>query len=97
MRASSHRCYTLSRCILARIIALGFPEGPFSNVEASPGSILRWHRQSWARKDQGGFMSISTKSQGPVENYLLAALPDEVLARLLPHLKQVSFALGGVV
>jgi CRP-like cAMP-binding protein len=42
-------------------------------------------------------MSISTKSQGPVENYLLAALPDEVLARLLPHLKQVSFALGGVV
>jgi hypothetical protein len=42
-------------------------------------------------------MSISTKPQGPVENYLLAALPDEVLARLLPHLKQVSFALGGVV
>ena len=42
-------------------------------------------------------MSISTKSQGPVENYLLAALPDEVLARLLPHLEQVSFALGGVV
>jgi len=42
-------------------------------------------------------MSISTKSQGPVENYLLAALPDEVLARLLPHLKQVSFALGAVV
>jgi hypothetical protein len=42
-------------------------------------------------------MSISTKSQGPVENHLLAALPDEVLARLLPHLKQVSFALGGVV
>jgi hypothetical protein len=46
MRASSHMGYTLSRCILARIIALSFPEGPFSNVEASPGSILRWHRQS---------------------------------------------------
>ena len=42
-------------------------------------------------------MSISTKSQGPVENHLLAALPDEVFARLLPHLKPVSFALGGVV
>jgi hypothetical protein len=46
MRASSHMGYTLSRRILARIIALGFPEGPFSNVEASPGSILRWRRQS---------------------------------------------------
>jgi hypothetical protein len=42
-------------------------------------------------------MSISTKSQGPVENRLLAALPDKVLARLLPHLQPVSFALGGVV
>ena len=42
-------------------------------------------------------MSISTKSQGPVENYLLVALLDEVLARLLSHLEQVSFALGGVV
>jgi CRP-like cAMP-binding protein len=42
-------------------------------------------------------MSISTKPQGPVENYLLAALPDDVLARLLPHLQPVSFALGGVV
>jgi hypothetical protein len=42
-------------------------------------------------------MSISIKPQGPVENRLLAALPDEVLARLLPHLQPVSFALGGVV
>jgi hypothetical protein len=42
-------------------------------------------------------MSISTKPQGPVENRLLAALPDEVLARLLPHLQPASFALGGVV
>jgi hypothetical protein len=33
-------------------------------------------------------MSISTKPQGPVENRLLAALPDEVLARLLPALRQ---------
>ena len=39
-------------------------------------------------------MSISTKPQGPVENRLLAALPDKVLARLLPHLQPVSFALG---
>jgi hypothetical protein len=46
MRASSHMGYTLSRCILARIIALGFPERPFSNVEASQDSILRWPRQS---------------------------------------------------
>jgi hypothetical protein len=50
-----------------------------------------------ARKDQGSFMSISTKPQGPIENRLLAALPDEVLVRLLPHLQPVSFALGGVV
>ena len=42
-------------------------------------------------------MSISIKPQGPVENRLLAALPDEVFARLLPHLQPVSFALGGVV
>ena len=42
-------------------------------------------------------MSISTKPQGPVENRLLAALPDKVLARLLPHLQPVSFALGGGV
>ena len=42
-------------------------------------------------------MSISTEPQGPVENRLLAALPDEVFARLLPHLQRVSFALGGVV
>jgi CRP-like cAMP-binding protein len=42
-------------------------------------------------------MSISTKSQGPVENRLLASLPDEVLARLLPHLQPASFALGSVV
>ncbi len=42
-------------------------------------------------------MPISTKSQGPVENHLLAALPDEVFARLLPHLQPASFALGSVV
>jgi CRP-like cAMP-binding protein len=42
-------------------------------------------------------MSRSTKSQGPVENRLLASLPDEALARLLPHLQPVYFALGGVV
>jgi hypothetical protein len=42
-------------------------------------------------------MPISTKPQGPVENRLLASLPDEVFARLLPHLQPVSFALGGVV
>ena len=42
-------------------------------------------------------MSISTKPQGPVENRLLASLPNEVFARLLPHLQPVSFALGGVV
>src|SRR6266545_3189780 len=42
-------------------------------------------------------MSFSTKPQSPVENRLLAALPDEVFARLLPHLQPVSFALGGVV
>ena len=42
-------------------------------------------------------MPISTKSQGPVENHLLAALPAEVYERLSPHLQPVSFALGGVV
>ena len=42
-------------------------------------------------------MPISTKPRGPVENRLLAALPDEVFARLLPHLQRVSFALGDVV
>ena len=42
-------------------------------------------------------MSIATKPQGPVENHLLAALPDEVFVRLLPHLQRVSFALGDVV
>ena len=42
-------------------------------------------------------MPISTNSQGPAENRLLASLPDEVLDRLLPHLQPVSFALGGVV
>jgi hypothetical protein len=42
-------------------------------------------------------MPISTKSQGSAENRLLAALPDEVFDRLLPHLQPVSFALGGVV
>src|SRR5262245_11798303 len=42
-------------------------------------------------------MSISTKPQGPIENRLLAALTDEVIARLLPHLQPISFSLGGGV
>jgi hypothetical protein len=42
-------------------------------------------------------MSIATKPQGLVENRLLAALPDEAPAGLLPHLQPVSFALGGGV
>ena len=42
-------------------------------------------------------MSISTHSQGPAENRLLASLPGEVFARLLLHLQPVSFVLGGVV
>jgi CRP-like cAMP-binding protein len=42
-------------------------------------------------------MPISTKSQGPPENHLLAAFPDEVYERLLPHLQPISFALGDVV
>ena len=42
-------------------------------------------------------MPISTKSQSPIENHLLAALPDEVYERLLPHLQPISFELGGVV
>ena len=42
-------------------------------------------------------MPISTKPRGPIENRLLASLPDEAFARLLPHLQRVSFALGGVV
>jgi CRP-like cAMP-binding protein len=41
--------------------------------------------------------SFSYKSQGSVENRLLADLPDEVLDRLLPHLQPVSFALGDIV
>ena len=40
---------------------------------------------------------FSYKSQGAAENRLLAALPDEVFDRLLPHLQPVSFALGGIV
>jgi hypothetical protein len=40
---------------------------------------------------------VSYKSQGSVENRLLAALPDEVFDRLLPHLQPVSFALGDIV
>jgi CRP-like cAMP-binding protein len=40
---------------------------------------------------------FSYKSQGSVENRLLADLPDEVLDRLLPHLQPVSFALGDIV
>jgi CRP-like cAMP-binding protein len=40
---------------------------------------------------------FSYKSQGSVENRLLADLPDEVLNRLLPHLQPVSFALGDIV
>ena len=42
-------------------------------------------------------MSISTKSQNPLENHLLAALPEEVYKHLLPHLEPVTFALGEVV
>ncbi len=40
---------------------------------------------------------FSYKSQGSVENRLLAALPDEAFDRLLPHLQPVYFALGDVV
>jgi hypothetical protein len=40
---------------------------------------------------------FSYRSQGSVENRLLAALPDEAFDRLLPHLQPLSFALGGVV
>jgi CRP-like cAMP-binding protein len=42
-------------------------------------------------------MSISPKTQDSAENRLLAALPDEVFDRLLPHMQPASFALGGVV
>ena len=42
-------------------------------------------------------MSISTIPRGPIENRLLASLPDKVFDRLLPHLQRVSFALGGVI
>jgi CRP-like cAMP-binding protein len=42
-------------------------------------------------------MSVFVKPHDPVENRLLAALPGEEYERLRPHLKQVSFSLGGVV
>lgn len=42
-------------------------------------------------------MPVFVKPHGPVENRLLAALPGEEYERLLPHLEQVSFALGEVV
>jgi hypothetical protein len=40
-------------------------------------------------------MPISTKPQGPIENRLLASLPDEAFARLLPHLQRVSTMTDG--
>jgi CRP-like cAMP-binding protein len=42
-------------------------------------------------------MSKPVKSNEPVENRLLAALPSEEYERLRPHLQRVSFALGEVV
>jgi CRP-like cAMP-binding protein len=42
-------------------------------------------------------MPIPSKSQGSAENRLLAALPEEVFGRLLPHLQPISFAVGSVV
>ena len=42
-------------------------------------------------------MSSSTKSQNPLENGLLAALPKEVYKHLLPHLEPVTFSLGDVI
>ena len=42
-------------------------------------------------------MSVSPKTEAPVENRLLAALPPGERARLLPAFEYVSFALGHVV
>src|SRR5206468_10937718 len=42
-------------------------------------------------------MSKSAKPQSPVENRLLAALPDDVYRRLLPDLECVSLSLGATL
>jgi len=42
-------------------------------------------------------MSVIPRTREPVENRLLAALPDDDYERLLPSLQQVSFSLGEVV
>ncbi len=42
-------------------------------------------------------MSLSAKLCGPLENRLLAALPNEEYKRILPNLEHVSFSLGKVV
>ena len=42
-------------------------------------------------------MPLTTKTPGPLENHLLAALPKKDYECLLPHLKSVSLALGEVV
>lgn len=42
-------------------------------------------------------MSAMERSNGPVANRLLAALPNDEYERLLPQLRQVSFSLGEVV
>src|SRR5690349_13902800 len=42
-------------------------------------------------------MSTIARPNAPVENRLLASLPEDEFARLLPRLQQVSFSLGEVV
>jgi CRP-like cAMP-binding protein len=42
-------------------------------------------------------MTVIARPNGPVENRLLASLPSDEYARLLPRLQQVSFSLGEVV
>ena len=42
-------------------------------------------------------MSNSAPSQSPLENHLLAALPQDVYESLLPHLEPVSVSLGEVI
>src|SRR5918992_2367405 len=42
-------------------------------------------------------MSLSTQPNAPNENRLLAALPEEDYAHLLPHLEPLTFALGEIV
>ena len=42
-------------------------------------------------------MSLSTQPNAPKENRLLAALPGEDYAHLLPHLEPLTFALGEIV